>query len=408
MSPEQSPPLTVLVVHERYRQSGGEDAVVAGESALLAARGHRVETLIIDNRTIPDHPSAPERLALAAGTIWSAHWSREIDRAVRRLHPDVVHVHNTLPLLSPAVHVAARRAGAATVQTLHNYRLICPASTLFRDGRPCEDCVGRVIAWPAIRHACYRGSRAQSGTVAAMLAFHRLRGTWRHDVDRFIALTEFARGRLVDGGLPAGRIVVKPNFLDPDPGPGNGGSSFLAVGRLVPEKGVATLLAAFGRAPAGATCRVVGSGPLEPDIRSAIDRGIVALGAGTRETVFEELGRARALIVPSIWYEGFPMVVVEAFARGVPVIASRIGSLAEIVEDGRTGLHVTPGDADDLSRAVGWANDHPDELRQMGLRARRVFEERYSGGAGYPRLLGVYQAALQRRGSGRDRKTQRR
>ncbi len=397
-TPEDMTRLTVLIIHERYRESGGEDAVVAAETALLHARGHRVETLIADNRSIPERPSAWQRLALAAETTWSFRWSGMVERTVRRLQPDIVHVHNTLPLLSPAVHVAARQAGAATVQTLHNYRLVCPAATLFRDGGPCEVCLGRTIAWPALRYGCYRDSRAQSGTVAAMLAFHRARGTWRHDVDRFIALTSFARTRLLRGGLPARRTVVKPNFLEVDPGLGGGGRSFLVAGRLVPEKGIRTLIAAWRRTPSSATCRVLGGGPLEADVRAAADARVVALGPGPREAVFAELGNAAALIVPSIWYEGFPMVVVEAFARGVPVIASRIGSLAEIVEEGRTGLQVNPGDPDDLARAVGWAVDHPGVMRRMGLTARAVFEERYSAEANYPQLLDVYAAALRRRG----------
>lgn len=388
----------VLIVHERYRQSGGEDVVVAAEAALLASAGHRVETLIVDNRTIPERPSATSQLRLALDTVWARAWPTRVADAVRRGDFDIVHAHNTLPLLSPTVHRAARRAGAATVQTLHNYRLVCPAATLFRDGRPCEDCVGAAVAWPAVRHACYRGSRSQSAVVATMLATHRAARTWQ-GVDAFVALTDFARGRLLAGGLPPERTVVKPNFLPVDPGPGRGGGAFLVAGRLVEEKGVRTLLAALERTPQVGV-RIAGTGPLEAEVRAA-GAGVVALGETSRDAVLDELGSATALIVPSRWYEGFPMAVVEAFARGVPVIASRLGSLGQIVEDGRTGLHVRPGDPDDLARAVSWAADHPVAMREMGRRARQVFEERYTAAANYPQLMAIYASALERRVAGR-------
>jgi glycosyltransferase involved in cell wall biosynthesis len=391
-------PSTILVIHERYREAGGEDAVVAAETALLRERGHRVETLIEDNASIPDDLDLPGRIRLAVDTVWSRRAVARVRSLVRRLKPDVVHVHNTLPLLSPAVHRAAHAEGVATVQTLHNYRLVCPVATLFRDGRPCEDCVGQPIAWPGVLHACYRGSRAQTATVAAMLAFHRARRTWWRDVDRFVALTDFARGRLVAGGLPVGRIDVKPNFVTPDAGPRTAsGSEHLFLGRLVPEKGVRTLLAALASTDPRVSCRIAGSGPLEGEVRAAAGDGIVPLGQLDRASVLHELHAARAVVVPSTWYEGFPIVLVEAFAAGVPVIASRIGSLAELVEDGRTGILVEPGDAADLGRALAWSHDHPDEMRAMGLNARQRYEACYTPEVNYGQLMAVYARAISRR-----------
>lgn len=389
-------PETILVVHERYREPGGEDVVVAAETALLTSRGHRVETFVVDNETIPERPSPGQRMRLAIDTVWSRGAAARLRTLVRRLRPEVVHVHNTLPLLSPAVHAACHAEGVPTVQTLHNYRLVCPAATLFRAGHPCEACLGRRVAWPGVWHACYRGSRAQTATVAAMLALHRARRTWWRDVGRFIALTDFARERLVAGGLPAGRIDVKPNFMASDPGPGGGGSEHLFLGRLVPEKGVSTLLAALAGHDARVTCRVAGSGPLEAEVRAAAAAGdgLVALGPLDRTGVVRELRAARALVIPSTWYEGFPMALVEAYASGVPVIASRIGSLIELVDEGRTGLLVTPGDPADLARALAWSHDHPGEMRRMGAQARRRYEERYTAEVNYPELMTIYARAM--------------
>lgn len=378
------------MVHERYQQGGGEDVVAAAEASLLREHGHEVTELGEDNRDIPSTVGLRSGLGLAARTVWSSEGYRRVRRAVRATRPDVVHVHNTFPLLSPAVHVAARREGVPTIQTLHNYRLICPVASLFRQGAPCEDCVGKAIPWPGVVHACYRDSRPATLAVAAMLAAHRARGTWSRDVSLYVALTAFARDRLVAGGLPGDRVVVKPNFLGESPraatGPGNG---FLYVGRLTEEKGVPTLLAAWSRLSRPISGRVVGDGPLS----SAIDwpDGLRWLGARPREAVFDEMAAARAVVVPSLWYEAFPMTVVEAFAHHRPVIASGIGSLSEIVEDGVTGLLVRPGDPDDLARALTWADDHPDAMARMGATAGERFEALYSRTAAYRQLLDVYE-----------------
>jgi glycosyltransferase involved in cell wall biosynthesis len=393
-----SEPARILVIHERYRQGGGEDAVVEAEVAMLREHGHLVATHIVDNATIPTRRSPSQTVALAAGTIWSRSSARMVRELVATLRPGVVHVHNTLPLLSPAIFSACKAEGAATVMTLHNYRLVCPAATLYRDGQPCEDCVGRPVALPAIRHACYRGSRGQTSVIAAMLAVHSAVGTWTRHVDRFVALSKFARDVFIDGGLPAGRIAIKPNFVRPDPGPGGGGDGFLFAGRLVPEKGPLVLLQAWRSVPGDVTCRLVGGGPLEAEVRAASlgQANLTVLGPIERTRLLAELRASRALIMPSTWYEGLPLVALEAFACGVPVIASRLGSMIEIVEPGVTGLLVAPGDPDDLARAIRWASDHPVEMRRMGAAARARYLADYTSERNYPRLLAIYHEAMER------------
>jgi glycosyltransferase involved in cell wall biosynthesis len=405
---------SVLVVHNRYRQSGGEDAVFDAESELLARHGHRVERLVVDNDEIPDRPSPSYRVRLAVRTVWAGAAAEAVADRARAVGADVVHVHNFLPLLSPAVHGAARATGAAIVQTLHNYRLICPAATLFRDGAPCEDCVGRRVAMPAIVHACYRDSRAQTAAVTAMLAVHRARRTWHRDVDAFIALTTFGRDRFVAGGLPPERLLVKPNFA-PDPGdPGDPGDRasdesagrgryghgpFLFVGRMAEEKGVRTLLAAWRLLEADVALRIVGDGPLAGEVQAAAAAlpGVTYIGPLSREEVQAEMRSARALIFPSLWYEGMPLAVIEALAAGLPVIASGLGAMNDMVDDGQTGRLVTPGDPRALADAVKALAAEANLTASMGTAARRAYLDTYSPEPNYAQLTAIYRQAVGRR-----------
>jgi glycosyltransferase involved in cell wall biosynthesis len=399
---------SILIVHNRYRQAGGEDAVVEAESALLAAHGHRVERLIVGNEAIPDRPSRAEQVRLAIRTVWAGGAARAVAGRAREVGADVVHVHNFLPLLSPAVHGAARATGAAVVQTLHNYRLICPAATLFRDGAPCEDCVGRRIALPAVVHACYRESRPQTAAVTAMLAVHRARRTWDRDVDAFIALTPFGRDRFIAGGLPPDRLFVKSNFLA-DPGElslgGPTGSErsargpFLFVGRLTEEKGVRALLAAWRLVGSELALRIVGDGPLSGEVRAAAESipSIAFVGRRSPEDVRSEMRTARALLFPSLWYEGMPLTLVEAFAAGLPVIASGLGAMSEMIADGRTGLLVEPGHPAALAAAIETVAGQPDATAAMGAAARRTYIDSYGPEANYAQLATIYRQAMKRR-----------
>lgn len=377
----------VLVVHNRYRERGGEDVMVEHEVELLRSGGHEVSEYGRHNDEVDE--SAP--LDTALQTLWSRRTTQEVASLIRARRPDVVHVHNTFPLVSPSVYWAASRAGVPVVQTLHNFRLICPQGLLLREGRPCESCVGRVPL-PAIRHACYRGSRAQSAVATAAVVLHRGLGTWRGKVDRYIALSEFSRGRLIAGGLPAGRIVVKPNSVPAVPDqPARARSGLLFAGRLSAEKGLDTLVRAARGLPPGGV-RVAGSGPMAAAL--AGEPALHALGRLEPSTLQAEMARAAALVLPSACYENAPLAVLEAFANGLPVIASRLGALAEIVEEGVTGLLFEPGDAQALQRKMVWAMGHPDAMGAMGAAARQRHARLYAPAENLRRLIGIYESVL--------------
>lgn len=380
--------MRVLVVHNRYQHRGGEDSVVEAEITLLQSHGHEVVTYARDNQEITKR----SQLAVARDTIWSRRTTSEIGELIRNARPTVVHTHNTFPLVSPAVYWAAHRAGIPVVQTLHNFRLMCPQAMLLRDGKVCEECAGRV-PWRAVRYRCYRGSTAQSSVLATMLTLHRAAGTYANKVTRYIALNDFCRRKFIEGGLPADRIVIKPNFVDVPctnpPGRRRGG---LFVGRLSPEKGTQTLAAAATHLD-HTIVDVIGIGDEREALSSCQNLNLLGWQSGAE--ILERMRRAAYLVMPSIWYENFPRTLVEAFACGLPVIASRIGALAEIVKDEVTGLLFEPGNPQDLADKVHWAEAHPDTLARMGEAARTEYEEKYTAERNYETLMRIYGEACQ-------------
>jgi glycosyltransferase involved in cell wall biosynthesis len=384
--------LRILLAHNAYTELGGEDSVVANERALLLTRGHAVELLLLSNADLHGHFEK-------SWAIWRAPYSQQgrkrMATAIAAFRPDIVHVHNFFFRLTPAVYDACAEAGVPVVQTLHNFRLFCAAATLFRAGKVCEDCLGR-SPWRGAFHGCWRGSRLGSLAVARMIDIQRRRNTWNTKVDRFIALTAFARDKFVAAGLPPDKIVVKPNFVadpgPPPPGAENARAGALFVGRLSPEKGITTLLASW--ASIDLLLSIVGDGPLRSLVEASVGTNIGYGGGLAAERVREAMRSARFLVMPSECYENLPMVIAEAFANGLPVVASRLGAMAEIIEDGQTGLLFTPGDPDDLAEKVRWAVAHPIEMRFMGGRARQVYEKRYTPDANYQRLLTIYAEAV--------------
>ncbi len=384
--------MRVLILHNRYRIAGGEEAALERESALLrAAPGVAVDVLEVSNEEIS---STVQTIKTAVLTPYSPAGRRLAAERIRAFRPDVVHVHNFFPTLSPSVYDACRSAGVPVVQTLHNYRLVCANGLLFRAGHACTECLGRTWTWPAVRHGCYRGSRLGSAAVAAMIGVHRVRGTWNRRVDRFIALTEFARALFAErAGIPPEKIAVKPNAA-PDAGEGDGAGGFaLYVGRLSPEKGVATLLKAAA-CGLGLPLVVAGSGPLQAQVETAQSAGRLEYkGLQDAEGVQRLMRSARLLLIPSLWYEVLPMVVAEAFSAGLPIAASRIGSLETLIEEDGNGLLFEPGNPDALAGTVRRFGADPEREAAMRLRARATYEALYRPEANLKMLLAVYEQA---------------
>jgi glycosyltransferase involved in cell wall biosynthesis len=388
--------LKILLVHNEYQQPGGEDVVFEQEKRLLQRTGHEVVTYHRSNHEISEF-SAIGRALVAPGMIWSGASRREFAALLGRENPDVVHVHNTFMMISPSIYSACRDHSVPVVQTLHNFRLLCPAATFFRNGKVCEDCVDHGL-WKSIAHGCYRESRPATTAVALMLAWHRREGTWNELVDCYVALTDFARNKFISAGFPAEKIVVKPNFVDPDPGPRDrDGEHALYIGRLSKEKGLPTLLQAWSSLRSRIPLEIVGDGPeretLEAQARSAGDQ-IAFRGRISHQAALASTKRAKLLILPSECYENFPMSIVEAFACGTPVICSRLGGMEQLVNDHRTGLLFEPGNAEDLAQKVDWALRHPEDLAEMGREARREFEEKYTAEKNYAYLIDIYKGTV--------------
>jgi glycosyltransferase involved in cell wall biosynthesis len=388
--------MNILVAHDLYKQPGGEDQCVSAEVAMLRAHGHQVTQYCLSN----DSVDALGRLELASRTIWSRPAFHELRQLFRTHRPQIAHFHNTLPLISPAAYYAARAEGVRVVQTLHNFRLCCVNALLFRNGEVCEKCLGKAVPWHGVVHKCYRGSRAASAAVATMVAAHRVLGTWRNAVDMYIALSESSRRKLVEGGLPAEKIAVKSNFAYPDPGPGAGkGGYAVFVGRLSAEKGLETLLEAWRHLEGALPLKLVGDGPMAAAVQEAAahNTGIQWLRGVSHEKVYELVGDAAFLVLPSRCYETFARVVMEAFAKGTPAIVSKLGAMAEIVDHGRTGLHFKPGDPEDLAGKVRSMLADPMRLTRMRLAARQTFDQHFTADANHKTLMAIYEQALSRR-----------
>ena len=385
--------MKILYIYNLYQQSGGENQWVQSEPDLFKARGHDVVIYRRDNSEIRDFS-----LWKRASLFWESAWSRESYEAVRMLirreRPEVAHVYNTLALVTPSVYYACREEGVPVVQTVYNYRLLCPAANFLRNGRICEDCVQHSL-WRSVAHGCYRDSRLQSAALAWTLQSHRRRDTWNTIVDAYIVPTEFMRIKLIEGGLPAAKIVVKPNYHEPDPGVrvASDGSA-LYVGRLSPEKGVRTLLAAWEMLDRPPRLRIIGDGPLRVELEEMAarnpHRGIELLGTRPHHEVIEHLKATAFLILPSEWYEAFPHVILEAFACGVPILASRIGTLPDVIQDGLNGLLFEPSQTADLAAKVKWVVSHPDDARRIGMNGRAEYEAKYTADRNYERLIGIY------------------
>ena len=385
--------MKILTIHNKYQHRGGEDEVHEAEEQLLQSRGHQVRSVIFDNVGITGGFGA---VRTGLSVTWSQASYRRVAGEIASWHPDIVNVHNFFPLATPAVHYAAAKAGVPVLQTLHNFRLLCPAGIFFRNGRVCEDCVGHSLPIPGVVHGCYHDSSLHSGAVALMLGVHRALRTWHKKVSLFIALSEFAKQKFIDSGIPESRILVKPNFVQNVPSAGPGGDDFLYVGRLSEEKGIATLIRAMESTNIPAHLNIVGEGPMRPEVEAAVARGprIRYLGRKPQAEVLALMARSRYLVFPSECYETFGRVAAEAFAGGTPVIASRIGAAAEIVDDGRTGFHFRAGDSQDLGRVMTEACSFPEKLAEMRIDARREYELKYTAERNYGLMMAAYEGVI--------------
>ncbi len=383
--------MRICVLHTHYQQPGGEDHVFASEVALLQSRGHEVTTITFHNREL----AAMSGWRQIRSTLWNHQVYRQVRTLLRTSRSDVLHIHNTFPLASPAVIRAASAEQVPIAMTLHNYRLLCPNALFFRDGRVCEDCLMKAVPWPGVLHGCWRG-RAPSMVVTTMLTLHRLLETWKK-VQRFIVLSEFARQKFIAGGLSPDKLVVKPNFVSPDPGLGaHDGNFALFVGRLSAEKGVDTLLKAWQQLGNKLSLKIVGDGPLAETVRIAAQQtsGVEWLGFKTRDEVQSLMSEATCLIFPSKCYENFPNVIAEALSHGLPVIASNLGSHGSLVSDGRVGLLFETDSSNDLVNKVSWLISHPEEFKRMQREARIRYETSYTAEQNYKSLLDIYHQAI--------------
>jgi len=377
----------ILQLHTRYREPGGEDAVVRAEADLLRLAGHEV---------VVHHAQNPaglfETITPVVRAAWNADAARTVRRLAREVRPDVAHVHNTWFALSPAIFPALQAAAVPVVLTLHNYRLLCANGLLFRDGRPCMDCVG-THPWHGVRHRCYRSSVSASAAVAGCITVHGARGTWQRDVNAFVALTEASRQVFLSGGLPAERMRVKPNFVT-DPGPRtqlpSDSRTVLYVGRLAPGKGVDVLLQAWGRgAPRGLELLVIGDGPLRHGLSSIAPPGVRFLGRLQPSEVRTLMLGARALVFPSVWYEPCPLVLIEALACGLPILASDLGGPREIL----AGAALFAPSGDPLALAAALAPLTEDDLvDKLAVTGRQRYESSFTAPRNLALLESIYES----------------
>ena len=392
--------MRVLLIHNRYRQYGGEDAVAEAEADLLRSNGVQVFSLNSGNDVDPN-VRITGTLALALDSHWSRTSYRRVRDICRDFRPDVAHVHNFWMRLTPSVHAACRDAGVPTVQTLHNFRLFCTNAQFQRNGHICQDCLGK-LPWRGVVRRCYRGSFWASAAVGRMIAAGRMRGVWTEQVRAFIALSQHSRRLFIGGGIPEDRIHVKPNFIEDRVNaviPPSHSRQFLFIGRLSEEKGAATLLS--GWAAAGlpdARLTIVGDGPerarLEEQARRLrLGNAVRFAGRVSPPEVFALLGFARAVVMPSLFYECFPRTLVEAMCAGRPVIASTTGALDELVS-GDMGLHFEPMDAPALGQALRRLYENPALADQLGAAARSAYLARYTPEKNFKRLKEIYEFAM--------------
>jgi glycosyltransferase involved in cell wall biosynthesis len=386
--------MKILLVHNRYQQAGGEDAVFWAEYQLLSSYGHQVEYILYDNTTIG---TLSKKIKAALYIIYNPDSADLAQNKINRFHPDIIHVHNFLPLVSPSIFFVARRNRIPVVLTLHNYRLLCPSAILFYQGQLYEKSLRTIFPWDAIWKGVYRKSKVQTALVALMTAAHNLIGTWRNKVDVYITLTQFAKTKFVGSALqvPPNKFLVKPNFIEEQINEFfEREDFFLFVGRLTEEKGIRTMLKAS--LIYNFKLVVVGEGPLSKEVEKFAknNANISYTGLLPKEAVMKQLIKCRALIFPSTWYEGFPMTILEAFSVGTPVLASALGGMKEIIQHNINGLLFIAGNEFDLATKVMELTEHPETLKRLSDNARDSYLKLYTPDKNYHQLMSIYKRAI--------------
>ncbi len=388
--------MRILKVHNYYTKLGGEDTVYQAETELLRSKGHQVFEYLEYNKKI----ESMNKVSVALQTIWSNSSYQLLKGFLGRTMPDVVHFHNTFPLISPAAYYACQDLRIPVVQTLDNQRLICPASTFHRAGKLCLDCVGKTPPWPSVLHACYHNSHLHTAVVASMLTLHRWLKTWQTKIDSFLCSTKFYRDLFVQAGFPSDKIVILPHFVQQRPWlteVKTNGKYAVFVGRLDPEKGVYTLLEAWRNLDF--PIKIRGEGGQGEQVRKFVAQhgmnNVEFIDRLDERELMDLIGNARFLIMPSEgYYETFGMVIIEAYSRGIPVVATNIGVAPDMVSNNQTGLLFEPGNAQDLVEKARWLWNHPEESARMGDNARREFEEKYTHEQNYKMLMDIYQKVI--------------
>ena len=388
-------PQTIMLVHNKYIQPGGEDSVFETEKQVLLAHGHKVVEFLEEN----EHLVGTNGIAAAAPLFWSVAQGRAISAFIDKHQPDLVHVHNLYYRIGPVLYYVCKRKGLPVVQTLHNFRIGCINARLSRNGAPCERCLNRHFRWPGISMACFQGSILKSTALTVAMDLHGALGTWRRQVDVYVVLSEFAATKHIASGIPRSKIVIKPNSLSANPDIGAGDGRYcLFVGRLDRDKGIEVLLDSVDALPPGTELRVVGIGPMADLVEAACRQRprLRWLGAQPREEVIRLMQGAQLLLFPTLAYENFPVVIAEAFATGLPIVASDLGATRELVQDGVTGALFQAGSAHHLAAAVARLLGDPTLLARMRRAARAEYERKYTPDRCYAHLMRIYALAAER------------
>ena len=379
--------MNILIIHNKYKISGGEESVVLNEEHLLKNHGQRVKIVYFNNAEIS---GVFQKIKVATGILYCNTSKKSLKTEIKNFSPDVIHVHNIFPKISPSIFFLANKLNIPIVQTIHNYRMICPSATLLFNGRVFEKSLDQSFAWSAIKHKVYRNSYLQTFILAFHNFFHNLIDTWKSKVSGFIFLTDFAKRKFIDSKLllDENKLFIKPNFVEDKGFNYEREKHFLFVGRLSEEKGIDVLLESFSNTEH--IIRIIGTGPIESRVVKAafVNPNIVYLGKQPSKRVIEEMKVCRALIFPSVRYEGMPMTILEAYSTGCPVIASNLGAMADLIVDGYNGLHFKVGDRLDLLEKLDGLTD------KMSLNARKSYLEQFTPEQNYKVLMSIYKRVI--------------